>query len=263
MKGAEIADKITWGYLWNACELEIRDTRKDLRVGSKEFYDAISKRLREVIYATQVVDSTMTRSQMMRSSDGKDKMLTAFASEPTLSYNMLQDAYFGYKLDARRMGKEKAIKKNATRIARVLTAYTMTNAVAALVESAFDALRDDDDEEMDMIKFMKIYFSNFASDMSITAKIPYIKEFHSMIQGFSSSRTDTQWMENITKAMIYAYKLSQGKGKPSTGIKYLLKGVSDLLGLPFYNVYRDAMAVLNKLDLFTTEDLNEMFGDFD
>ena len=261
MKGAEVADKITWGYLWNACELEIRDTRKDLKVGSEEFYEAIGKRLREVIYATQVVDSTMTRSQMMRSSDGRDKRLTAFASEPTLSYNMLQDAYMEFSLDARRMGKKEAWKKNGKRIGRILYAYTMTNALAALVESAFDAFRDDEEEDMDMALFMKYYFSNFASDMSITAKIPYVKEFHSFIQGFSSSRTDTQWMENIAKAMKYAYKLSQGKGKASTVVKYLLKGVSDLSGLPFYNMYRDTMATLNKLDIFTEEDLNAMFGD--
>ena len=264
MKGAEIADKITWGYLWNACELEIRDTRKDLKVGSQEFYDAIAKRLREVIYATQVVDSTMTRSQMMRSSDGRDKFLTAFASEPTLSYNMLQDAYMGLQLDARRMGKKEAWKKNGKRMARIVLAYTMTNAVAALVESAFDALRDDEDEEMDAIAFMKYYFSNFASDMSITAKIPYIKEIHSILQGFSSSRTDTQWMDETVKALKGWYKfIAEGKGKPKTLIKYSIKGISDLSGLPFYNVYRDTMATLNKLDLFTAEDLNEMFGDFE
>ena len=264
MKGAEIADKVTWGYLWNACELEIRDTRKDLKVGSKEFYEAIGKRLREVIYATQVVDSTMTRSQMMRSSDGKDKLLTAFASEPTLSYNMVQDAYMQYRLDARRLGKGESIKKNGKRIARILTAYTMTNAVASLVESAFDALRDDEEEEMDVATFMKYYISNFANDMSITAKIPYIKELHSAIQGFSSSRTDTQWMEETTKAITAWYKfVSEGKGKPKTIIRYSLKAISDLSGLPFYNAYRDTMAVLNKLDLFTTEDLNEMFGEIE
>ena len=262
MKGAEMADKVTWGYLWNACELEIREKRKDLKVGSKEFYDAIGKRLREVIYATQVVDSTMTRSQMMRSSDGRDKMLTAFASEPTLSYNMLQDAYMELSLDTRRMGKAEAIKKNGKRIARIVWAYTMTNALAALVESGFDAFRDDDDEEMDMIEFMKLYLSNFASDMSITGKIPYIKEIHSMIKGFSASRTDTQWMEGMTKAITTWYKIFNGKGNASTAIKNSIKAISDLSGLPFYNVYRDMMAALNKLDLFTTEDLNEMFEDF-
>ena len=255
MKGAEVADKITWGYLWNACELEVRDIRKDLKVGSQEFYDAIAKRLREVIYATQVVDSTMTRSQIMRSSDGYDKMLTSFASEPTLSYNMLQDAYIQYKLDARQMGKKEARAKNAKRIGRILYAYTMTNAVAALVESAFDAYRDDDDEEMDMIAFLKLYFKNFALDMSIGNKIPFVKELYSVLQGYSSSRLDTQWAQ-------YLYSALNAK-KPSKNISFLIRLTSQLFGLPFYNMYRDTMATLNKLELFTTEDLNEMFGGFE
>lgn len=262
MKGAEIADKITWGYLWNACELEVRDKRTDLKVGSQEFYDAIAKRLREVIYATQVVDSTMTRSQMMRSNDGYDKLLTAFASEPTLSYNMLQDSYIQYQLDARSIGKVKAAKKNAGRISRIVYAYTMTTAVAALVESAFDYLRDDDDEEMDVAAFMKFYLSNFAEDMSIGNKLPYIKELYSLIKGFSSSRTDTQWMETMIKAIKSWYKfIDEGKGTPSKLIKDSTKAMSDLIGFPFYNLFRDAMATLNKIDLFTYEDLNEMFGD--
>ena len=263
MKGAEWADKVTWGYLWNACELEIRDTRKDLKVGSEEFYTEIGKRLREIIYTSQVVDSTMTRSQMMRSSDGRDKMLTAFASEPTLAYNMLQDAYMGLTLDARRMGKKEAWKKNGKKVARTLTAYTMTNALAALIESAFDAFRDDDDEEMDMLMFMKYYFSNFASDMSIGSKIPYVKELYSFVQGFGSSRSDTQWMENMTKAITTWYKIFNGKkNAPTTAIKYSIKAISDLSGIPVYNVYRDMMATFNKLDLFTADDLNEMFEDF-
>ena len=199
---------------------------------------------------------------MMRSSDGRDKMLTAFASEPTLSYNMLQDAYMQYALDKRQMGKAEAIKKNRGRIGRILLAYTMTNAVAALVESGFDAFRDDDDEEMDMIAFMKLYFKNFALDMSIGNKIPYVKELYSAVQGFSSSRTDTQWMEELTRSINTWYKIFNGKSHPSTAIKYSLKAISDLSGISFYNAYRDLMATLNKLDLFTEEDLNEMFGDF-
>jgi hypothetical protein len=262
MKLAEMADKITWGYLWNACELEIRDKRKDLAVGSDEFYTAIGKRLREVIYATQVVDSTMTRSQMMRSSNTYDKLLTAFASEPTLSYNMLQDAYMGYSLDARRMSKAEAFKKNGKKIARTLVAYTMTNALVALVESGFDAFREDDDEEeMDLATFMKYYLTNFLSDMSITAKIPYIKEAHSVIKGFGSSRTDTQWMDSMVKAGKAWAKTFSGEGSAKSTIKYTLKAFSDVSGLPFYNVYRDSAAFLDKTEIFTSDDLNEMFED--
>lgn len=258
MKGAEWADKITWGYLWNACEIEIRETRSDLKSGSEEFFIEVGKRLREVIYATQVVDSTMTRSQMMRSSDGWDKMLTAFASEPTLSYNMLMDAYMGYSLDAKKMGKMEAIKKNGKRIARIVFAYTVTNALAALVESGFDALRDDDDEEKDGAYFMSLYLENFANDMSITAKIPYIKEMHSILKGFRPSRTDTQWMETF----IQTAKALEKDGLSVKSVKSAIKTISYVSGLPFYNAYRDAMAGLDKTKILTAEDLEKMFSDF-
>jgi hypothetical protein len=160
-----------------------------------------------------------------------------------------------YSLDARQMGKAKAIKKNASRIARVISAYTITNAVAALVESAFDAYREDDDEEMDMIAFMKLYLKNFAFDLSIGNKIPWVKELYSLMQGYSSSRLDTQWAQ-------YLYSAINAK-KPSNRIKNSIRLISQLSGIPFYNVYRDPMAALSKLDLFTEKDLNEMCGDFD
>ena len=259
MKGAEMADKLTWGYLWNACELEIRETRKDLTVGSKEFYETIGKRLREVIYATQVVDSTMTRSQMMRSPSMYDKMLTSFASEPTLSYSMLYDAIESASLEKRANGK--VSKDSKKKIARVLVAYTMTNAVAALVEAGFDAYREEDDEEMDLAEFMKMYLSNFAFDMSITAKIPYIKEFTSVLQGFSTSRTDTQWMQSIGYALKGWSKVAFGNGNPTSAMKNSLRSLAYLTGLPFYNAYRDFMAGLNKLDILTAEELEELLDD--
>jgi hypothetical protein len=113
-----------------------------------------------------------------------------------------------------------------------------------------------------MIAFMKLYLGNFASDMSITGKIPYIKEIHSLIKGYSVSRSELAWMESSYKAITGIYKNLQGKGNPVTSMKNSLKSISYLSGLPFYNAYRDAMAALDKLDLFTTEDLNEMLKDF-
>ncbi len=260
MKGAEWGDKLTFGYLWNACELEIRDTRKDLKVGSDEFNNAIGKRLREVIYATQVVDSTMTRSQIMRSGNMYEKMLTAFSSEPTLAYNMLQDVWVQGSLEKRANGK--VSKETAKKTVKVLTAYTVTNIVAALVESGFDALRDDDDEEMDVAKFMQYYLANFGQDMSIMAKIPYLKEIVSVAQGFTSSRSDTQWMESFSNSIKGVWKLSQGEGNPNSVFKNILRTISYFSGLPFYNAYRDFMATLNKLEILTAEDLEELFGDF-
>ena len=261
MKGMELADKVTIGYLWNACELEIRKTRKDLEVGSDEFFETIGKRLREVIYTTQVVDSTMTRSQIMRSSDGRDKMLTAFMSEPTLSYNMLQDALYTASLEKRANGKSS--KESRKKIARVITSYIVTNAVCALVESGFDAFRDDDEEEMDIAEFMKLYLTNFTSDLSIIGKIPYIKEIITAIEGYSSSRSDTQWMTSLVNAGKAWGKIisGDGEGQGHKAIKNTIRAFSDFTGLAVYNAYRDFMAALNKLDIFTAEELEEMLDE--
>ena len=261
MKGAEWGDKVTWGYLWNACELEIRETRKDLNVGSDEFNNAIGKRLREIIYATQVVDSTMTRSQMMRSSDMYDKMLTSFASEPTLAYNMMQDASWEVKL-AKRRGESRAdMRKHKSHFLRVATAYTVTNIMCALIEAGFDAFRDEEEEEMDLATFMKMYLTNFATDMSFTAKVPYIKEIVSILQGYSSSRTDTQWMQSFGYALNGVKKIMEGKGDAYKTFKHLMRGLSYVSGLPFYNLWRDSMSLLNKSDILTAEELSETFND--
>jgi hypothetical protein len=251
MMGAEIADKATFGTLWIACEFEIRDTRKDLKVNSEEFYQAVAKRLREIVYSTQVVDSTMTRSDMMRSADGLDKMFTTFGSEPIIAYNMLMDAAVQYNLDKKSLGKNEARKKNGKKIRKTITAYVMVNALAALVESGFDALRDDDDEEMDIAEFMKLYFKNFDLDLRVGNKLPVVKELYSILQGYSSSRMDTQWME-------YIYKLAK-TDNVEKGIKYSLRLLSDLSGIAFYNAYRDIMATLNKLDILSPEDIEEIF----
>ena len=261
MKGAELGDKITFGYLWNAAELEIREKRQDLKVGSEEYYQEVGKRLRDIIYSTQVVDSVMTRSEMMRSSDWFDKFLTTFASEPTLSYSMLADAYLQTQLDARELGSKKAaIKKNSKRMARVFVAYTATNLAAALVESVFDVLRDnDDDDEEDAWELVKLYFENFATNQSIAAKIPWLKEGVSIAQGFSSSRMDTQWMQTFANLVKQILKLTQGEGSWGKTVKNGVQTASYFSGLPFYNAYRDTLAFF---DWLTPEELDEALKDF-
>lgn len=262
MKGAEMADRLTWGYLWNACEAEVRAIRSNLIVGSEVYYEAVANRLREIIYATQVVDSTMTRSQMMRSNGMYDKILTAFGSEPTLAFNMLQDAYYDWKLTERQTGSSKvALKKHGKRIARTITAYTVTNMLAALVEAGFDALREEDKEDMNIDTFMEMFMSNFKNDISILGKIPYAKEMLSMLEGFSSSRTDTQWMQYTVYTINGVKKILEGDGNAYTTTKNALRAVSYLSGIPFYNAWRDSLSVTDTFGLLEFTDVEDILND--
>ena len=258
MKGAEMGDKITLAYLWTACESEIRNERKDLEHGTEEFYKAIGNRLREVIYATQVVDSTMTRSEMMRGSGLYDKMLTAFASEPTLSLNMLQDAFVQYKLTERAEGKKSAIKKHSKTIGRAMSVYTITSVATSIIATAMDIFRDYEDDEKEAEEIFEMFLDNFANDVSIIGKIPYVKEIISLKQGYSASRLDVQWMEQFVKVYEDIKKFSEGKGNAYKLTKDVLKASGSLIGFPFYNIYRDLLAATDKLGVLEAEDLEEM-----
>ena len=244
LKGAEKADEITWGFLWNACELEVRDTRKDLKVGSEEFYKEIGTRLREVVYRTQVVDSQLTRSQMMRSKSGWDKTLTTFASESTLSFNLITDLFVSYKLDSRRMGKEAAKQKHGKYIRKAITAYVVTNVVTTLIASMFDAFRDYNEEDKDEEYITKLMLENFATNTSFINKIPYINLLVSIVSGFSPSRVESDWMESAAKGVKEIYKLMVGEGSGEKAFNYLLKALSDSTGIAGYNLYRDVRAFI-------------------
>lgn len=260
MKWAGKADEVTLGYLWNACEFEVRDKYPALKVGSDEYYTKVGKRLREIIYATQVVDSTMTRSHMMRSGDRFDKILTNFASEPTVSYNMLMDAYYDFKMTERQTGSTKnAFNKHGKKLARTMYAYTITSVITALLESEFEVFRDD--EEKDEEEILTIYLENLWSNMSVLNKIPYLKEGISILQGFTSSRLDTQWMQYFAYTIKGVGKLLAGEGNAYKTTKNGFKFVSYLSGIPFYNAGRDPLALLEKLGLVSLEELEEWFNE--
>ena len=252
--------------MWNACEFEIRDTRKDLQAGSKEFYDTVAKRLREVIYKTQVVDSILTRSDLMRSPDNLAKTITAFASETTVAYNMVSEAFVKAHLDTKRYGKKKSREMNQKNIAKNILAYTCTSVIVSLLQTAVFAFRDDDDEEKEFEDYLGMYITNLGLDWAIIGKIPYLKEVINYAQGYSSSRIDTMGLENAVLTVKNLFAALSGKSDSASRktLEYALKTLSQWFGIAGYNQYRDLMATLETLGIFTKaeleEILNELFG---
>lgn len=259
--GAGKGDEFTLGLLWNACEFEVKAKQKDLKVGSKEYFDAVSKRLRDIIVRTQVVDTPLTKSHLMRSGDTGAKSITMFASEITSAYNLVSEAFYQAAIDKRKNGKG-VLKRNAGNIARAVTVYALTSATVALFQTFIDNFRDNDDDEKYLEDYWNQYKENFFSDVSLFSKIPYVKDYISNKQGFNSSRTETLWMENMVKAVNYAKKAQEGKD--GAGLKSLtnaLKALSDLTGLPGYNQYRDAVATLDSFNILEAEDIEKMIDD--
>lgn len=276
MLGAEWGDRLTWGHLWNACKAEVRDKQK---LTGDALLKATAERFREVVYSTQVVDSTMTRSQAMRATGVYGAVSTAFMSEPTLSYNLLLKAYTDYTAELRATGDKKEAWRNASgKIARALATYLVSAAAAGLAESIVDACRDDDEYATWLEKYLSALIgakykdgkfsgvdpleSNLFMDVDILSKLPILKDFMSMISGYENDRMDTEWIKNLIDAYRIwdeTIKLETGKLDEPTDVTYngnmtlygkiykTLKAVSQATGLPISAASREVITLWNTI----------------
>ena len=252
LKGAEWGDAITWGALWNACEYEVAQNTKN-KVGSEEFYQEVGKKLREVVYRTQVVDSTLTRSQIMRSKRGMAQEAAAFMSEPTLSANILMDAGFEFNAEKRRTGSAKAAwTKTAPYIGRALAVYSIGQLTAALLEGLWDAWRDDEDEEF-REKYLAAFGENLVLDLVPFNKIPIVSDVFEAVLAmvgvgfYSSDKMSTTWLTQAVSAMDTWKKVLSG-GSSTTVYNALYKSVraiSSFYGVSVSGVMREGVALWN------------------
>lgn len=276
MKGAEWADRLTWGRLWHACKAEVRDKQK---LAGDALLKATAERFREVIYSTQVVDSTMTRSQAMRATGVYGAVSTAFMSEPTLSYNLLLKAYTDYTAELRATGDKKEAWRNASgKIAIALATYLVSAAASGLAESIVDACRDDGEYATWLEKYLSALIgakykdgkfsgvnpleSNLFMDVDILSKLPILKDFMSMISGYENDRMDTEWISNLIDAYRIwdeTIKLETGELDEPTDVTYngnmtlygkiykTLKAVSQATGLPISAASREVVTLWNTI----------------
>lgn len=252
-----IADAITWGALWNACEYEVSQSTTN-EVGSEEFYQEVGKKLREVVYATQVVDSVLTRSQIMRSKSGITQMVTAYMGEPTLTANILMDAGFEFEKAKRTTGSKKtAWEKTRKIIFKAVGNYCVLQLIASLAESLADAWRDDEDEEFGE-KFKSAFAENLITNIIPFNKIPIISDVVETILSFfgigyaTSDNMATTWLVQIADAVkVWGEVLGENFGGDETSktvynaIYKTAKALSSVTGISVSGAMREVVALWN------------------
>ena len=147
MVPAGIMDSLTMGALYYAAEAECKQKYRDTPVGSAAWDKLVNNRMREIVYQTQVVDSTMTRSAAMRSQNELLKQATNFMSEPTLALNMLMDSVYEARMNHR---AGESLKAPTIKMVKAMTVFTITAVLTAALESLFDAERDDESDPCDI-----------------------------------------------------------------------------------------------------------------
>lgn len=258
-------DEMTFGMLWRACESETRKLHPELTEGSEEFYRTVGKRLSDVIDYTQVVDSPLHRSQLMRSNHFGARLATNFLAEPTKTYNMLVSNMRNYVANR----KDPVAKK---KFVRTLGVFAVTTVVNAMAQSLIDAIRSDEDEEW-WRKFLTAFVGDYSDlgdkplekvvnaarqallegnvggGLNVGNMIPYVKDVLSLLQGWDLKRTDMQSVEKLIQTGEQVYKLALGENTTSGWgwAKSLASSVDAVTGLGIGNALRDGYAVTNLL----------------
>lgn len=265
MKLAEWGDAWTMGVLYGAVESELLHTEKKLAPGTEAWDKRVNERMREIIYRTQVVDSTMTRSHLMRQKGAISGAL-AFMSEPTLTLNMLNDAIFKVRMDARQ-GK-KWNPATAKTVAKVMAVTATVNVFAAIVEALFSALRDDDEFEKFSEKYMTALLGDysdaetfgdrlsafmsgsFGSKLNLLDNIPVVSD---IIDAAKSGAADQMWQAFAGeigegyRAMMKVMREGGSLADYYRAVYKLMGGTSKAVGLPVSNAMRDVVSVYNTI----------------
>ena len=247
------ADDLGWACIWQAVKRETEAEHPNIEVGGDAYWNIVRNRFEDVCIRTQVVDTVLTRSQLMRSKSQLMKSVTAFMSEPTKNYNLIRNA-----LSAVYNAKTPDARKAAIgTLARSATAIAAAQALNAVVTAAHDMLKyydpDDEDEDGEEITRIDMFADNWFSDMmdgiNPLANIPIIKDVYALMMGEDVERMDLAVISDVINAIKKLDNYVAGdntRGLSAWGaVRPLLKAVGDMAGLPASGLIADTELLLN------------------
>lgn len=238
MVPAEVGDKFAWNRLWRACEYETMDKHRDLKPGTDAFHQEVGRRFSEIIDKTQVVDSTLHRTQIMRSQNGMTKMATSFMAEPLKSYDMM------YRAIADVIAKKPGAKR---KLAAAGGAYVASAVATALVAALADTWRDDSRDKTLGEKYRDNVKANLKDAVNIFNNIPLAKDIVATLSGDTPVRSDMQGFQDLYYAIREILKGVKGDSKytPQYIAYYSLMQASKITGLPLGNIMKEAKGMLD------------------
>lgn len=225
----ETADELAWVVLWDAAKKKAAAEGKT--VGSDEYFKAASDIFQKAVRMTQVYESRLVRSQIMRSNDFGAKLMTAFAAEPTTSANMIAMSIIRAK-----RGNKAALKGIG-----YVTAAGILNAIAI---SAIYALRDEEKDKTYGEKYAAQLLPNIVSQLNPMEMLPITRDIVSLIEGYDVERADMSIVGDIIKGFK---GLSSGSKTPYRKVEDLAGSIANCFGVPVKNLMRDVRGIYNTI----------------
>ena len=232
----EKMDQMTWTRMWTACKLEQQELNPGMDTKSDAFLEKVAERFNEVMRRTQVYDSVLVKSSNMRSQNFSMKALTSFMAEPTLTINVLADAYLNRNEKGGKMF-----------LAKALGLFLMSAAAQAAVKGFFGAGRSPDDKKTKEENFWYRFWYNFISEVNPLGLIP---GYNDAVELLANGELKDDAAGVVGKALSIfktVSNMAQGKGKGA------YRDIEDSLGqllqlatnVPLKNIMRDGRAMFN------------------
>lgn len=259
-------DNMTWGKIWGACKLKVEDTM-NIHEGDEGYWQAVNEQFREVVYRTQVFDSVLSRSELMRQKDVGSSVLTAFLSEPTKTLSL----FITNQQIAKQMYDEGNVAEARKLVAKQFGWFISSASAMAVMKSFYDAairhIADDDKKDKNIVeRFLDALLGenklhtdgNLFGELNPIAMLPVGKDIQSALQGYTPSRLDMSLFVKISDA----YKACiDPKNSLVTKLEKIANAAGVFFGLPVDVVYRDLKGSFTYLasihDFFTGENTKQ------
>ena len=245
-KAPEWMDQMAWASLWEAVKREQKAKNPMMDPNSEAFLQICGKRFDEVVDLTQVYDSVLSRSKIMRSNDGWAQMVTSFMAEPTLTTNMLQDAILNYK--------ENKSTRNHLTVKRAAAVYASSVFFNALLQSLVTAARNDDEEKTYLEKYLAEFTENFMDSINPIGNIPWLQDLLSVFDGYDVERADMALISDLKDALDVVKDENKSMQEK---ILAASKAIGALFGIPVKNAIREVQAIGNLISTFQVKHTGE------
>ena len=241
-----LADKIAWIEIWNACKREAVAKNKNLAPNSEEFMQAVGERFTEVIRATQVYDSIFAKSPMLKSKRVWVQMAVSFMNEPNTVANMAESAV----RNTVRGNWKGGLRKSAVLIHSII--------FTGVLKSIIYAMRDDDEDETYIEKYIEALTGSLMDDFNALNYIPLARDAWSVAQGYDVERADMAIVSDAVNALNAVIKNATTQAEDMTEeqlIEFdkkvteanweLVGSLASFFGIPVKNIRRDIKGVID------------------
>ena len=233
----EKMDAWTWTRMWLAVKAEQHDMNPDMDVKSEAFLKKAAERFNELMRRTQVYDSVLVKSQNMRSSHWYMKTITSFMAEPTLTVNVLADAFQNIK--------EQGGKKTA---AKAIVTFMLSAAGQAIMKAFFSAGRTPDKKKNALENYLYKLAYNLFNELNPFGLIP---GYNQLVDTIANGELNDNSMSVIAKA----WSVIENIQKMAAGQGNWYRNIEDSMGqfvqlatnIPAKNIMRDFRAMMNWL----------------